>query len=202
MTDVVLFVPEVVLPTSETSKLVKKISSGGFVQEISWDGTEVYTRNAQTVANTPFNELLGTNLSGVNKIVAIVHNNYGSQEHSQTCSNISVTDFNIEIDSKDYFNMNLRTHQEAYRMLMDNFNMGGNDYNTGSLLAISDWLDRYKIYAVDLSRQEVFEADPNVSQQIRIRGTPSAAGTLKVYIFKNKKTQIDFSNPEKTRTIH
>ena len=95
--------------------------------------------------------------------------NYGSQEHSQTCSNISVTDFNIEIDSKDYFNMNLRTHQEAYRMLMDNFNMGGNDYNTGSLLAISDWIDRYKIYAVDLSRQEVFEADPNVSQQIRIQ---------------------------------
>ena len=181
---------------------MKKISSCGFVQEISWDGTEVYTRNAQTVANTPFNELLGTNLSGVNKVVVIFHNNYGSQEHSQTCSSISVTDFNIEIDSKDYFNINLRTHKEAYRILMDNFNIGGNDYNAGSHLAISDWLDRYKIYAVDLSRQEVFEAHPNVSQQIRIRGTLSATGALKVYLFKNKKTQIDFSNPEKTRTIH
>ena len=107
--------------------------------------------------------------------------------------------------------MNLRTDQEAYRMLVDNFNMGGNDYNTGSLLPISDWKARYRIYAVDLSRQEDFEVDPNVSQQIRIRGihsvTPApnpanVVGTLRVYIFKNKKTQINFSNPEKTRTIH
>ena len=41
-------------------------------------------------------------------------------------------------------------------MLVDNFNMGGNDYNTGSLLSISDWIERLKIYAIDLSRQEVF----------------------------------------------
>ena len=110
MTDVVPFVPEIVLPTSETSKLVKNISSGGFVQELSWDGTEVYTKNAQTVAHRPFNELLGTNLSDVNKIVAIVYNNHGRQEHSQTCSEMSISDFNVEIDSKDYFNINLRTH--------------------------------------------------------------------------------------------
>ena len=108
MTDVVLFVPKVALPTAKTSKLVKKISSGDFVEEISWDGTEVYSRNAQAVANTPSNELVGTNLLGVNKIVAIVHNSYGSQEHSQTCSDVLITDFNIEIDCKDYFNMNLQ----------------------------------------------------------------------------------------------
>ena len=64
--------------------------------------------------------------------------------------------------------MNLRTDHEAYRMLVDNFSMGGNDYNTGSLLPISGWKARYRIYVVDLSRQEVFESDPNVSQQIRI----------------------------------
>ena len=80
--------------------------------------------------------------------------------------------------------------------------MGGNDYNTGSLISISDWIERLRIYAIDLSRQEVFESDPNASQTLRVRGTPSAAGRLRVYMFKNKKTQINFSNPEKTRTIH
>ena len=83
--------------------------------------------------------------------------------------------------------MKLGTHQKAHRRLLDNSNMGGNDYNTGSLLAIPGWIERYIIYAVDLTRQEAFEANPNVSRQIRIRGTPSAAGALKVYIFENKR---------------
>ena len=30
-----------------------------------------------------------------------------SQEHEQICSGVEISDFNIEIDSKDYFNMNL-----------------------------------------------------------------------------------------------
>ena len=127
--------------------------------------------------------------------------NFNDQLFNQTISNIVITDFNIEIDSKDYFNMNIRTDQEAYRLLVDNFNMAGSDMNTGSLLPITDWKDHYRIYTVDLSRQEVFEGDPYVSQTLRIRGTPSA-GRLRVFMFKNKKTQIDYSNPQNTRTVH
>ena len=181
MTNVTLFVPEVVLPTQETTKLLKMINSD-LIKELSWDATEIIERTVNVVANQPFNELLGTNLSGVNKVIAVVHDNYGSQEHEQICSGVGISDFNIEIDSKDYFNMNLRTDQEAYRMLVDNFNMGGNDYNTGSLISISDWIERLRIYAIDLSRQEVFESDPNASQTLRVRGTPSAAGRLRVYM--------------------
>ena len=202
MTGVTLFVPEVVLPTKETQRLLKEIGAGKFMKEIEWDVSEIYTRTTDVVANTPFNELLGTNLVGVNKIVAVVQPNFNSQVHNQTVSNVIITDFNIEIDSKDYFNMNIRTDQEAYRIVVDNFNMAGQDRNTGSLLPISDWKANYRIYAVDLSRQEIFEADPYVAQQIRIHGTPSAAGRLRVFMFRNRKTQIDFSNPENTRTVN
>ena len=186
MTNVILFVPEVILPTDETTKLVKQTGSGNFVQELSWDSTEIIERTTNVVAKQPFNELLGTNLSGVNKVIAVVHDNCGSQEHEQICSGIEISDFNIEIDSKDYFNINSGTDREAYRMLADNFNIVGDDYNTGSLISISDWIERLRIYAIDLSRQEVFESDPNASQTIRVRGTPSAAVLLRVYIFKNK----------------
>ena len=86
MTNVTLFVPEVILPTSKTTKLAKHISSGNFVQELSWDSTEIIERTTNVVANQPFNELLRTNLSGVNKVLAIVHDHYGSQEHEQICS--------------------------------------------------------------------------------------------------------------------
>ena len=106
-TNVTLFVPEVILPTDETTKLVKQIGSGNFVQELSWDSTEITERTTNVVANQPFNELLGINLSGVNKVIAVVHDHYNSQEHEQLCSGVEISDFNIEIDSKDYFNMNL-----------------------------------------------------------------------------------------------
>ena len=202
MGDVTLFVPEVVLPTKETQMLVKEISNGKFVKELMWDNVEVYTKTTNVAANTPFNELLGTNLTGVHKIIAVVIDNINSQEHNKTTSEISISDFNIEIDSKDYFNMNIRTDQEAYRLLVENFNMGGRDMNTGSLLQITHWKTHYRIYAVDLSRQIVFEADPYVSQTIRLRGTPNAAGQLKVFMFKNKTTEIDYSNPQNTRTVH
>ena len=49
--------------------------------------------------------------------------------------------------------MNVRTDQEAYRFLVDNFNMVGKDMNTGSLLPITDWKTHYRIDTNDLSRQ-------------------------------------------------
>ena len=143
-----------------------------------WDAVEIYMKTTDVVANTPFNELLGTNLTGVNKIIAVVNDNTNSQEHNKTTSEISFSDFNIEIDPKDYFKMNLIPDQEAYRLLVDNFSMGGRDMNTGSLLPITNWKTNCKIYAIDLSRQVVFEADPYVSQTIRLRRTPSAGGQL------------------------
>ena len=62
MTDLTLFVPEVVLPTKETQMLYKEIGSGKFVKEIEWDEVEMFEGDRNLVANTPFNVLLGTNL--------------------------------------------------------------------------------------------------------------------------------------------
>ena len=197
-----LFVPEVVLPSKQTEMLYKSISNGRFVKDIEWDDVEIQTLRNAVQANNAFDELLGTNLVGVTKIIVVVLQNYNSQTHNQTTSGVTINDFNVEIAGKDYFNTNIRTDQAAYRLLVDNFNMSGQDMNTGSLLPIDVWRARYKIYAVDISRQEVFEGNPYAVQQIRIRGIPSAAGRLRAFMFKNKKTQIDYARPENTRTIH
>ena len=97
--------------------------------------------------------------------------------------------------------MNVATDQEAYRLVSENFNSQGKDVNTGSLLPYTDWLSRYRLYAIDLSRQEIFESDPNVVQTIRLRGTLSANGQLIAVLAKNRKTRIDFANPQNTKTI-
>ena len=201
MTSAQLLAPEVVLPTTENTKLIKAISSGKFEKTMVWDSTDYVLTNTNVTANRPFNELLGTNLVGTQKILFMVHEHVNDQEWVQTGSAVAVRNFNVEIDSKDLYNMNVATDQEAYRIVSDNFNSQGKDVNTGSLLPYTHWSDTFRVHAIDISRQEIFESDPNAIQTIRIRGTKSATGQLLVILCKNKQTQIDFANPQNTKTI-
>ena len=43
-------------------------------------------------------------------------------------------------------------------------------------------------------RQEVSEGNPYVSQKLRVLGTQSTAGRPRVFMFSNKKMQIDYLN--------
>ena len=201
MTDAQLLVPEVVLPTSDNGKLMKAISSGSFTKELEWDSMDYILSNTNVVAGQPFEVLLGTNLVGVRKIFFMINAHVSDQEWVQTGSAVTVRNFNVEIDSKDLYNMNVATDQEAYRIVAENFNSQGKDVNTGSLLPYTDWLSRYRLYVIDLNRQEIFESDPNALQTIRLRGTPSLAGRLMVILAKNKHSRLDFANPQNTKTI-
>ena len=201
MTDAQMLIPEVVLPTPDNTKLMKSLASNNFTKTLEWDSMEYQRTNRPVAANVPFNELIDANLTGIRKIYFLVHANFNSQEHVQTGSAIAIRDFNVEINSRDLYNMNIATDQEAYRLLSDNFNSQGQDVNTGSLLPYTEWILRYRVYVLDLNRQEEFESDPNAAQSIRIRGTPNAAGRLVIILAKNRVTRIDMANPQNTKTI-
>ena len=93
--------------------------------------------------------------------------------------------------------MKLRTDQEAYTILMNNFDMEANDVNNGLMLPISQLKGNFRIIAVDLTCQRVFEADPNAVEQIEIGGTLSANGNLQVPMLSNKRTHMNYLYPEK-----
>ena len=80
--------------------------------------------------------------------------------------------------------------------------MADSDMNTGSLLPIIDWKDHDRIHTGDSSRRDVFKVDRYVSQTLRIRGTTNATGQRRVFMFENKKSQIDYYNPQNTRIAH
>ena len=70
------------------------------------------------------------------------------------------------IDGKNLFdqpiNNNLKTYENTRKIATGQ----GDDYTTGCLLEYSYFKDNYKIIAVDLSKQQVFDADPRAIQQI------------------------------------
>ena len=71
----------------------------------------------------------------------------------------------------------------------------GDDYTTGCLLDYSYFDNHYKIITVDLSRQQVFDADPRATQQINFIANLNTAGntTMLLFIEEGKETVFEFS---------
>ena len=123
--------------------------------------------------------------------------------YSMFMSDIQVLDLNVEIDSKQLFNTNVLNDHEIYKLVSECTNMQGKDVNTGCLISYNDFINNTRIHCLDLSRQEVFEVDPNKAQTIRLRGRSiGAASRLVCLLFQNRTTMIDFANPGNTKTTN
>ena len=70
------------------------------------------------------------------------------------------------IDGKNFFyqpiNSDLKTYENIRRIATGQ----GDDYTTGCLLDYSYFKENYKIIAIDLTKQQVLDADPRAIQQI------------------------------------
>ena len=73
----------------------------------------------------------------------------------------------------------------------------GDDYTTGYLLDYNYFNNYYKIIAIDLSKQQVLDADPKATQQINFTGNLGVTlvtNTTMFFITKEaKETILDFS---------
>ena len=66
---------------------------------------------------------------------------------------------------------------------------------TGCLLDYSYFDDHYKMIAIDLSKQQVFDADPRAIQQVNFTANLDKAGNTTMFfiIEKAKETDLSFS---------
>ena len=196
-----LYVPRVELPVELNTKLYKAIESGKFVKTLNWDMMNPLVDGYNiTAANRNFNFLLTNGTQAISKMLFFVHRNFDSQQHSRFMTNVAINNINITINDRDYFNMLVDDDYVAYKMLQDNFNMMGHDYNTGSVIPYNAWKTNTRIYCVDTSRIKELEADPSLDMKIRIRGSITVNGQLVVIMFQEKTTKIDFANPSNTQT--
>ena len=70
-----------------------------------------------------------------------------------------------------------------------------NDYTTGCLLDFLWFKEHYNLIAIDLSKQQVLNADPKAVQQINVTGNlDQAANTPMLFIIEEvNKGILDFS---------
>ena len=99
------------------------------------------------------------------------------------------------INGENFFGQPIKNNKVTYENIIKIATGQGDDYTTGCLLDSPYFKDNYKMIAVDLSKQQVLDADPRAIQQINLTANLDRAGDTRIYfIFEEaKETILDFS---------
>ena len=99
------------------------------------------------------------------------------------------------INGENFFDQPIKYKKITYNNIRKITTGQGDDYTTGCLLDYPYFKDTYKMIAVDLSKQQVLDADPRAIQQINFTANLDRAGNTRVYIIREeaKETILDFS---------
>ena len=81
---------------------------------------------------------------------------------------VIVKDYNVIIDKLAFFDLPIKTEEEAYEKIIDISR--NNEYTTGNLLDYDYFKKHYKLIAIDLSKQQVLQENEDLIQQINFIG--------------------------------
>ena len=99
------------------------------------------------------------------------------------------------IDGKKFFDQPVKTDKVTYENIRKIATGQGDDYTTGCLLDYIYFKNYYKMIAVDLSKQQVLDADPKAIQQINFTENLDKAGNTRFQFVleEAKETVFQFS---------
>ena len=171
-------------------KLLTNIKSG-FTREIEWN--KYRSQMSTETDNNNLNILIDPTFTNVNILFVLV---YQIADDRQSFSQfylpkVMVKDFNVIITKLVFFNLPIKTEEEAYEKIIDISR--NNEYTTGNLLDYDHFRKYYKLIAIDLSKQEVLQENEDLIQQINFIGSLEEAGNMFIIIEKKEHTILEFS---------
>ena len=83
---------------------------------------------------------------------------------------VKIENYNIEIDGRHFYDQPINDSIKQYDEVRKISTGQGDDYTTGCLLDFAYFEKKYRLIAVDLSRQKALDADPKAIQQITFTG--------------------------------
>ena len=194
ITDAKLYVPVVTLSTQENTKLLQQLKSG-FKKVINWNK---YLSKPELLRRNPnLNYLIEPSFQGVNRlfVLAFESDAQRTSHYNYYLPNVEIKSYNIMIDGENFFDQPIKNNKITYENIRKVATGRGDDYTTGFLLDYSHFMDTYKMVAVDLSKQQVLDADPRAIQKINFAANLDRAGNTRVYFIleEPKETILDFS---------
>ena len=143
--------------------------------------------------NNNLNILIDPTFTNVNRLFVLAYQNADDrQSFSQFyLPNLMVKDYNVIIDKLAFFDLLIKTEEEAYEKIIDISK--NNEYTTGNLLNY-DYFKKYcKLIAIDLSKQQVLQGNEDLIQQINFTGKLEEAANVFIIIEKKVNTILEFS---------
>ena len=116
--------------------------------------------------NNNLNILIDPTFTNVNELFVLA---YQTADDRQSFSqfylpNVMVKDFSVIIDKFAFFDLPIKTEEEAYETIIDISRNNG--YITGNLLDYDYFKIYYNLIAIDLSKQQVLQENEDLVQQI------------------------------------
>ena len=182
------------LSRQENTKLLQQLKSG-FKRVINWN--KYLSKPKLLRINPNLNYLIEPSFQGVNRLFVLAFENDAQiTSHSNYyLPNVEIKSYNIMINGENFFDQPIKNNRITYENIRKIATGQGDDYTTGFLLDNSYFMDTYKMIAVDLSKQQVLDADSRAIQQINFAANLDRAGITRVYFIleEAKETILDFS---------
>ena len=143
--------------------------------------------------NNNLNILIDPTFINVNRLFVLAYQNADDRESSSQfyLPRVMVKDFNVIIDKLAFFDLPIKTEEEAYEKIIDISR--DNEYTTGNLLDYDYFKKYYKLITIDLSKQQVLQENEDLIQQINFVGRLEQAANVFIIIEKKEHTILEFS---------
>ena len=185
--DCKLYLPVVTLSKNDEIKLLTNLKSR-FKREIKWNK---YRSQLSTEAiNNKLNILIDPTFTNVNRLFVLAYRVTANRQSFPQfyLPRVMVKDFNVIIDKLAFFDLPIKTEEEAYEKIIDISR--NNEYTTGNLLDYDYFKKYYKLIVIDLSKQQVLQENEVLIQQISFIGRLEEEAN--VFIIIEKKKDVPF----------
>ena len=140
------------------------------------------------------NHLVEPSFQGVNRLLVLALENDAQRTSSKRyyLLNVEIKDYNAMIDGKNFFDLPLKNNKVTYENIRKIATGQGDDYTTGCLLDYIYFKNYCKMIAVNLSKQQVPDADPKAIQQINFTANLDRAGNTRIYFILEEAKETVF----------
>ena len=188
--DCKLYVSAVTLSKDDEIKLFTNLKSG-FKREIIWN--KYRSQMTTEAVNKNLNILIDPTFTNVNKSFVLAYQTAADrQSFSQFyLPNVMVKDYNVIIDKLAFFDLPIKTEEEAYEKIIDITR--NNEFTTGNSSDYDYFKKHYTLNAKDLSKQQALQENEDLIQQINFIGRLENAANVFIIIEKKENTILEFS---------
>ena len=143
--------------------------------------------------NNNLNILIDPTFTNVNRLFVLAYQNADDRESFSQfyLPNVMVKDYNVIIDKLAFFDLPIKTEEEAYEKIINISR--NNEYTTGNLLDYDYYKKYYKSIAIDLSKQQVLQENEDLIQQINFIERLEQVANVFIIIEKKENTILEFS---------